>query len=150
VVLQAAGPAAPGGKPVRGITCENQEFAKIHIHTGLVIFLHGEQVVVPAYIGIFDDSCLYWLHTHDDSGAMHIESPSKTRVFTLGDFFAVWGYSLSSTDIAGVPATIHAWVAGTPFTGDPTTIPLVNAQTIVLSDTDIPVDQLPVVDVSGL
>jgi hypothetical protein len=32
---------------------------------------------------------LYWLHTHDDSGIIHIESPVN-RDYTLGQFFDVW------------------------------------------------------------
>jgi hypothetical protein len=150
VQLEPVGPLAPGGKPYHGIKCETQERVALHIHAGLVIYLHGNQVTVPAYIGFVDDSCLYWLHTHADSGVIHIESPSTTRVFTLGEFFAIWGYPLSSKEIAGVPATVHAWANGKPFTGDPATIPLADAETIVLSDTDIPTDQLPAVDTTQL
>jgi hypothetical protein len=146
VVLDPVGPNAPGGKPYNGILCETQERVALHIHAGLVIFLHGQQVTVPAYIGFNDDTCLYWLHTHADAGVIHIESPSTKRVFTLGEFFGIWGYPLSSTEIAGVPVTVHAWVNGKVFMGDPSTIPLADAQTIVLSDTDIPADQLPSVD----
>jgi hypothetical protein len=146
VVLSPVGPDAPGGKPVDGIQCETHEEVALHIHSGLVIFLHGEQVTVPAYIGFNDDSCLYWLHTHADAGVIHIESPDKSRVFTLGEFFQVWGYPLSSSEIAGVPATVHAWVGGKAFMGDPAGIQLADGETIVLSDVDIPSEQLPVVD----
>ena len=50
------------------------------------------RVRVPADIGIVTAGyaviCLYWLHTHDDSGTIHVEAPGGT--FTLADFFAVW------------------------------------------------------------
>jgi hypothetical protein len=150
VVLEPVGPNAPGGQPYNGILCETQERVALHIHAGLVIFLHGQQVTVPAYIGFNDDTCLYWLHTHADVGVIHIESPTTTRVFTLGEFFGIWGYPLSSTEIAGVPATVHAWVNGKVFMGDPAKIPLADAETVVLSDTDIPADQLPSVDTTQL
>ncbi len=36
------------------------------------------------------------LHTHDESGLIHIE-PTVFRIFTLGDFFGIWGQPLSTT-----------------------------------------------------
>lgn len=36
------------------------------------------------------------LHTHDDSGTIHIE-PKAFFVFTLGNFFDIWGKPLSTT-----------------------------------------------------
>ena len=48
-------------------------------------------------------SCFYWLHTHAEDGIIHVESPSTTETFTLGQFFAEWGIPLSSTQVG--PAT---------------------------------------------
>ena len=48
-------------------------------------------------------SCFYWLHVHADDGIIHIESPSTTQTFTLGQFFAEWGGPLSTTQVG--PAT---------------------------------------------
>jgi hypothetical protein len=60
-----------------------------HIHTHLDIFINGNHYTVPSQIGIKpDDRCLYWLHTHDDNGVIHIEAPEK-RDFTLGKFFDI-------------------------------------------------------------
>jgi hypothetical protein len=44
---------------------------------------------IPPQIGIIPDKCIYWLHTHDGTGIIHIESPIK-RDFTLGQFFDIW------------------------------------------------------------
>ena len=44
---------------------------------------------IPANVGIIPEKCIYWLHTHDNSGLIHIESPIK-RNFTLGDFLQIW------------------------------------------------------------
>ena len=91
-------------------------------------------VTVPKNTGIRSD-CLFWLHTHDDTGLLHIEAPDN-RGFTLGQFFAVWGQPLSATQLLSstVDAShkITATVNGTPFTGDPATIPLADHETIVL------------------
>ncbi len=48
-------------------------------------------------------TCFYWLHVHTTDGIVHIESPSKTQGFTLGQFFDIWGVPLSSTQVG--PAT---------------------------------------------
>jgi hypothetical protein len=40
----------------------------------------------------------YWMHTHEDRGVIHIESP-ENRTFTLGQFFHIWGEKLSSNQI---------------------------------------------------
>jgi hypothetical protein len=147
-VLAPQGPSAPTGSPVDGIECAERELFAQHIHPGLAIVIGGERVTVPANIGILiDQQCLYWLHTHGDLGVIHIESPNQ-NVFTLGQFFAVWGYPLGPDNLAGVKVKVHAWVAGKPFTGDPATIPLHDLETIVLADADIPADQLPEVDYS--
>jgi hypothetical protein len=41
---------------------------------------------------------IYWLHTHDDTGVIHIESP-ENRTFILGKFFDIWGENLSNSQI---------------------------------------------------
>jgi hypothetical protein len=40
------------------------------------------------------------LHTHDDSGIVHIESP-KGRQYTLGQVFDVWGLRFTPTCLGG-------------------------------------------------
>ncbi len=84
-----------GGLPIDGIRCDRDEGSLEHVHTSLQIFNRGHAVLVPANIGIPQGaSCLYWVHTHDASGVIHIESPVKSN-FTLGQFFDIWGPDLS-------------------------------------------------------
>jgi hypothetical protein len=64
---------------IDGITCDKKEHFVSHIHTHLNIFMNGKEFVVPSNIGIIPDNCIYWLHTHDDTGVIHIESPDDTR-----------------------------------------------------------------------
>jgi len=103
----SAGPNAPAygaadGQPIAGIRCERQEYGNFHIHAHLDIFIDGKPQAVPESIGIIDRTCLYWMHTHDPSGIIHIEAP-ETRAFMLAQFFEIW-----KSTAKGVPATKEA------------------------------------------
>ena len=71
------------------IECNSKEHFNFHIHTKLIIIINNQLYPIPANIGIIPEKCIYWLHTHDNSGLIHIESPIK-RNFTLGQFLHVW------------------------------------------------------------
>jgi hypothetical protein len=97
-----------------------------HIHIHLDVLVDGKPVPVPANIGIDTARrAISPLHTHDDSGVVHVESPVK-REFSLGEFFTEWGVSLSSDNIGGLRAvdgkTVRAYVNGQPRTGNPAAI----------------------------
>lgn len=67
--------STPSMTIVDGIRCDTMEFTMFHIHAHLDIFVDGTPFTVPSQIGIDPEGrCLYWLHTHDDSGIIHIES----------------------------------------------------------------------------
>jgi hypothetical protein len=86
-------------RTIDGIQCNTMEQAAFHIHAHLDIFINGAHLTVPPQIGINpDERCLYWLHTHDDSGVIHIESP-VTRDFTLGSFFDIWGKTFNNSQL---------------------------------------------------
>lgn len=71
----------------------------MHEHTNLQIFVHGEPIAIPTEIGIDrsePDPYVASLHTHEDSGTVHVES-SVSRTFTLGEFFDIWGVRLSAS-----------------------------------------------------
>jgi len=74
---------------IQGISCEPSEGTVFHIHVHLNVFVNDKPITVPAGIGIKPNECLYWLHTHDASGVIHIESPQQ-MTFTLGQFIQVW------------------------------------------------------------
>jgi hypothetical protein len=97
-----------------------------HIHVHLDVLADGQKVPVPANIGIdVARRGISPLHTHDDSGVIHIESPVK-RQFSLGEFFTEWGVSLSSDNVGGLRATdgktVRAYVNGQPRSGNPAAI----------------------------
>ena len=83
---------------VDGIQCNTSEQLLFHIHAHLDVFVNGQLMYIPPQIGIIPDKCIYWLHTHDNSGIIHIESPIK-RDFTLGQFFDLWKTKLNNPQI---------------------------------------------------
>jgi hypothetical protein len=128
---------------VDGIQCQTNEQTVTHVHTHLTIFVNGQARVIPYGIGIpgfqavqtaqgpfvETGSCFYWLHVHAYDGIIHVESPSTTESFTLGQFFDEWGIPLSSTQVGS--ATGHVTVFFTSpgkktglYTGDPRNLPL--------------------------
>jgi len=82
----AAKSAARGtalGLPAEGTT--------MHEHADVEIFVHASKEPVPTDIGIdASKGTIQSIHTHDDTGLVHLES-SQSREFTLGEFFGVWG-----------------------------------------------------------
>jgi hypothetical protein len=127
------------GQAVDGIGCGTQEYATLHVHTHLAIFNNGKQIQIPEYIGFAPSiagGCLYWIHTHDSSGIIHLEapdlSPPQGGPYTLGMLFDIWGQPLQRQDIAGMVGPVTAYVNGTKYDGDLSSIPLGAHQQIVL------------------
>ncbi len=87
---------------IDGIACETKEYSTFHIHAHLDIFVDGHSLAVPTSIGIEDNTCLYWLHTHTGDGIMHIESP-KAQDFTLSQFLDIWRSTGSNPPPSGEP-----------------------------------------------
>ena len=134
---------AATGTTVDGVQCEAGEQLVSHVHTHLTIFVNGQARVIPYGIGIpgaqavstkqgafvETGSCFYWLHTHAEDGVIHIESPSSSKSFTLGQFFDEWGIPLSTTQVG--PATGKLTVFFTApgkqprlYEGNPRNLPL--------------------------
>ncbi|HVD87600.1 MAG TPA: hypothetical protein VNB91_01735, partial [Jatrophihabitantaceae bacterium] len=95
----------------------------LHVHQHLDVFVNGKRVIVPAGIGI-GDGFLSPLHTHDDSGVIHVES-TTVRSYSLAEFFAVWGVRLTRTCLADEcgDGKLHLFVNGRPA-ADPNRIVL--------------------------
>jgi hypothetical protein len=93
------------------------------VHQHLDVYVNGKQVVVPAGIGI-GDGFLSPLHTHDDSGVIHVES-TTVRSYSLAELFAVWGVRLTKTCLADDcrGGKLHLFVNGKPA-ADPNRIVL--------------------------
>ncbi|HEY5984872.1 MAG TPA: hypothetical protein VIV12_00615, partial [Streptosporangiaceae bacterium] len=129
------------GAAVDDVACQRTEQAAYHIHQHLAIFVNGTQKTVPAGIGIPGGKpvqgyvpggkCLYWLHTHDTSGVIHVESPTQ-RKYTLGQFFDIWGWPLTTSQVGRGTGKVTTYVNGKQFSGDPNSITLTPHEVIQL------------------
>jgi hypothetical protein len=122
-----AGPAPwpePNQVPDRvasaGLSGAPGESLTVHYHAHLDIFVNGHPEPVAASIGREDASFFSPLHTHANSGLIHIEAPSDQK-FTLGMLFTEWGVRLTRICVGGYcrPGTpISAYIDGRR-TGEP-------------------------------
>jgi hypothetical protein len=110
------------------LTAEGQV---LHIHQHLDLFVNGKRVVLPAGIGIYDDSFITEVHTHDTSGIIHVESPA-VRTFRLGQLFAEWGVKLTASCVGPYCGRVRWWVDGNARRGDPGRLELRPHQEIVI------------------
>jgi hypothetical protein len=86
---ESAARATALGLPAEGTT--------MHEHVDVEIFVHGTKEPIPTDIGIdVPKGTIQSIHTHDDTGLVHLES-SRSREFTLGEFFGVWGVRFTPT-----------------------------------------------------
>jgi hypothetical protein len=134
---------AATGQSVDGIQCQTNEQTVTHVHTHLTIFVNGQARVIPYGIGIpgfqaeqtaqgpfvSTGSCFYWLHAHANDGIIHIESPSTSESFTLGQFFDLWGIPLSSNQVGSATGKVTVFFASPGkhaqlYSGDPRNLPL--------------------------
>tara|TARA_B100001142_G_C14336855_1_gene656239 strand:+ start:2064 stop:2678 length:615 start_codon:yes stop_codon:yes gene_type:complete len=75
-----------------------------HDHVTLQIFIDGNPYTVASAIGIQTDICngnennMHTVHTHDDTGKLHVELNEPGNV-SLGVFFDIWGHHFNETGI---------------------------------------------------
>ncbi|SEM42664.1 hypothetical protein [Streptacidiphilus jiangxiensis] len=134
------------GQDIDGIVKSNDmEQTVYHIHSHLQVYVDGKLMTIPYGLGIEPPyqlqqaqdgtpfvgggSKFYFLHTHDESGIIHVESPSQ-QTYNLGNLFDLWGQPLTSTDIAGHQGQLTIFVDGKPYTGDPRAIVFKNLEKI--------------------
>jgi hypothetical protein len=142
--------AAIDGRPVDGISSSAEEQLAFHIHAHLQIYVDGQQRAVPAGVGIvpplqvqttpdgpFVDggAGIYWLHTHDASGVIHIESPVQRR-FTLGEVFDIWGQPLGPQQVGPARGPVTVLVNGAVVGADPRAV-ILNAHDVIQLDVGV-------------
>ena len=138
-----------------GLEPAPEEYTDNHVHAHLNVFIDGQEIIVPAGIGIniedpevdyfedvgsyagiekCDQPCISPLHTHDASGVLHTES-SVQETHTLGQFFIEWGVELSETCVGEhcAPTPIAVYVDGEPYDGDPRAIEITDLKVIVIA-----------------
>jgi hypothetical protein len=134
------------GQQIDGVGVNQMEQTAYHVHAHLAIYINGKAMTVPYGIGIEQPwqttpdngsefveggAAFYYLHTHDDTGVIHIESPTEQK-YTLGQFFAEWNQTLSATQIGSHTGSVTAYVNGQKYTGDPSGIVLAAHEVIQL------------------
>ena len=147
-----------------GVPLETREHLAHHAHAHLDVFVDGEHRTVPAGLGIvitdagvktFDDPggtgyggiegcdqpCISPLHTHDVTGIIHTESPTR-QDNTLGQLFRLWDVRLDESCIGDycAPATsIKVYVDGVEETlARSASIPLTDGTEIAIVIGDPP------------
>jgi hypothetical protein len=121
-------------KTIDGVPCDAGMDQSYHVHAHVTILDAGKQLLIPANTNInLDAGCVYWLHTHDTSGIIHIEAPHKITP-TLGTFFDIWGQPLSrhrvATALVQPGQSMRVYVDLKPYAGNPHNI-LLRAHTTV-------------------
>jgi hypothetical protein len=127
----ASAAARAAGLPMLG-----GEKLTVHYHAHLDVLVDGRPVPVPADIGIDEARGLYApLHTHDDTGVIHIESATD-KPFTLGQLFTEWGQPLRTDqvgpDALGGGTVLRVYRNGQPVTGDPAALRLAAHDEVVV------------------
>jgi hypothetical protein len=150
---------ADAGERLRILQLPGLSDTVLHHHTDLLIYIDGQQVTVPANIGLDSTSSptvASPLHTHSDLGTIHIESADPNFEPVLGQFMDIWGVYFTKDRLGGNSAVgqskIRAYVNGQEWTGDPTEIPLNDHDVIVLTfgtPDQVPADLTPAFNVDG-
>ncbi len=124
-----------------GLPVLSQEALAFHIHMLLQVYVDGNPVQVPQFIGINEvgaqsDRFITVLHTHDPTGIIHVESATQTQ-YTLGEFFDVWGVPFSSTQLGAYANAgnrqVRVFLNGKPYNGDPRGLLLKQHEDIVVT-----------------
>lgn len=142
------------GQPVAGIACQPSPGSVQRITARLTIYINGQPAALPVGIGSVAPSqpgvaslasngktaCLYALHTLESDNLVHVDAPNN-RIYTLGDFFAIWGQPLSRSRIADYSTSNTQALLFDVFdasghmqtiTSDPGPISLMEHETIVI------------------
>jgi hypothetical protein len=139
-----------------GLPAFKSEQLFYHVHAHLDVFVDGAPVVVPAGLGIGGDKnaqvgtqngqqvagltgpcskgCISPLHTHDESGVLHVEN-DKERQINLGQLFTEWGVRFNANCVGGYCSpdkSYKVYVDGQQFTGDASTVVLKNLEEIAV------------------
>ena len=137
-----------GSNTIDGVSCSlpNGEATGTYYHKHIFvgIYVNGNAYAMPDAVGmvnpdsnepILSFQCAYNIHTHADSGVVHIEDPSvganaaAPAQYNLQTLFDIWGQSLSALPVSGV-AGIPAIYTGTPSATDSKGNALVNSYSL--------------------
>ncbi len=123
-------PAGGQGQSVDSIPCNSTMSENAyHVHAWLGILNNGQQIAVPDGVGMYrlgpevngfedDAQCFYYIHTHDATGMIHVESPISAPLlsaqYTLGNMLDIWGVNVDATGLGQYHGQVRAFIAGAP------------------------------------
>jgi hypothetical protein len=128
-------PAGGQGQSIDGITCDPTMSNNYHIHVYLGLYVNGKQVALPAGAGMENPgapsngfvntaTCFYHIHTHDQSGIVHVEDPNPNNVpvtatlYTLKSFFDIWGITVDSNRFGPFSGPVRVFTSGQVYRGN--------------------------------
>jgi hypothetical protein len=125
------------GAKAAGLDVQPMEGTAKHFHAHLDVLVNGQNVPVPANLGVAAaGNAMAELHTHDATGMLHIEAPTPNKSYTLGQVFDEWNVMLSATALGGLKTdathTLTAYINGKPQAGEPAAIELTPHRQIAL------------------
>jgi hypothetical protein len=123
------------GNPVDGISCDTTMSDNYHIHVFVGIVVNGVHNALPLALGMvkpgapvagFVNSakCFYFLHTHDSSGIVHVESTNPTgapitaSLYTLKNLFDIWGITVDGSHVGQFTGPVVVMTSGQTYRGD--------------------------------
>jgi hypothetical protein len=118
-----------------------QEALAFHIHQHLDLYVDGQHVTVPRFIGIAPDSSsptgviVTEIHTHRTDNVIHVESAQEKK-YQLKQLFGEWAVRLTARCLGSFKGScdnLQWWVNGKKQTGDPGELVLKSHQEIVIS-----------------
>ena len=151
------------GQPVDGTTCLATMPENYHVHAFVGLYVNGTLTALPAGIGMQNPqppqggfvntaSCFYELHTHDQSGLLHIEDPNPNNVpitqslYTFKTFLDIWGITADANHFGPYTGAVRVFTSGQAartsatvtadtlqyYGSDPNSIPLYSHQVIFI------------------
>ncbi len=124
-------PSGGTGQSVDGIPCApSMSENAYHVHAYVGLLVNGTQIAIPDQIGLVDPGpvqngltttahCYYYIHTHDATGMIHVESPStaplSSSIYTLGNLMDVWGETLSTSGFGPFSGTVRLFYDKVPL-----------------------------------
>ena len=106
-----------GAMSALGLTPTQEAASVNHYHVHIQLIVDGHEVPIPADIGLDNATATFSeVHTHDDTGVVHIESGVTSFRATLADVFDMWGVYLSPKCVGGYCGGVKMWVNGKPST----------------------------------
>ncbi|HZY98666.1 MAG TPA: hypothetical protein VFE36_03765 [Candidatus Baltobacteraceae bacterium] len=151
-------PSGGQSQTIDDITCAPTMYDNYHVHVYIGLYVNGKQVAIPDQIGMYQPgaisngytntaTCFYYIHTHDASGLIHLESPQTAAVsdsmYTLQNVFDVWGISVGPNNFGQFTGAVRIFIGRAPlgtttvssssyteYLGDPNSMALYSHQAI--------------------